>query len=48
MDSVEFKIWRKNLKFSQKEAANKLGLKIRMIQYYEKVKKGEKSVKITK
>ena len=48
MNSAEFKIWRKNLKFSQKEAANKLGLKIRMIQYYEKGNKGEKSIKIPK
>jgi transcriptional regulator with XRE-family HTH domain len=32
----DFKKWRKSLKLSQKEAAQALGLKRRMIQYYEK------------
>lgn len=48
MDAPEFKKWRKNSKLSQSEAAEKLGLKRRMIQYYEKGKKGDKTIKIPK
>ena len=48
MDASEFKKWRKNSNLSQAEAAEKLGLKRRMIQYYEKGKKGEKNIKIPK
>lgn len=36
MEPSDFRKWRKNLKLSQKEAAHALGLKRRMIQYYEK------------
>ncbi len=36
MKASEFKIWRKSLDLTQKEAARKLGLKHRVIQYYEK------------
>lgn len=36
MEAGDFKKWRKSLKLSQKEAASALGLKRRMIQYYEK------------
>lgn len=36
MEPGDFKKWRKSLKLSQKEAAHALGLKRRMIQYYEK------------
>jgi len=36
MEPSDFKKWRKSLKLSQKEAAHALGLKRRMIQYYEK------------
>ncbi len=36
MEPKDFKTWRRNLKMSQKEAAQALGLKRRMIQYYEK------------
>lgn len=36
MEPKDFKNWRKSLKLSQKEAAQALGLKRRMIQYYEK------------
>jgi transcriptional regulator with XRE-family HTH domain len=36
MTPSEFKSWRKSLKLTQKEAAHKLGLKPRIIQYYEK------------
>lgn len=43
MESGDFKKWRKSLKLSQKEAAHSLGLKRRMIQYYEKGERdGEK------
>ncbi|MBI1365351.1 MAG: helix-turn-helix domain-containing protein [Alphaproteobacteria bacterium] len=45
MEPGDFKKWRKALKLSQKEAANALGLKRRMIQYYESGKReGEKVV----
>ena len=36
MGPAEFKKWRKAIGFSQKAAADALGLKRRMIQYYEK------------
>jgi len=36
MEPVDFKKWRKGLGLSQKGAAHYLGLKRRMIQYYEK------------
>jgi transcriptional regulator with XRE-family HTH domain len=36
MDPSDFKKWRKTLNLSQKDAAASLGLKRRMIQYYEK------------
>ncbi len=36
MSPSEFKTWRKSLKLTQKSAAQKLGLKPRIIQYYEK------------
>ena len=43
MEPADFKKWRKALKLSQKDAANALGLKRRMIQYYEKGERdGEK------
>ncbi len=43
MEPGDFKKWRKTLKLSQKEAAHALGLKRRMIQYYEKgEREGEK------
>lgn len=45
MEPGDFKKWRKVLKLSQKEAAHSLGLKRRMIQYYEKgEREGEKVV----
>ena len=40
MDKISFKKWRKKNGFSQQQAADVLGLKRRMIQYYEKGKKG--------
>ena len=43
MEPGDFKKWRKSLKLSQKEAAQALGLKRRMIQYYESgEREGEK------
>ena len=36
MEPAAFKRWRKSLGMSQKDAAEALGLKRRMIQYYEK------------
>lgn len=45
MEPGDFKKWRKSLKLSQKDAANALGLKRRMIQYYERgEREGEKVV----
>ena len=48
MKPEEFKKWRKSLGLSQKNAAEMLGLKIRIIQYYEKGKKGKKTINIPK
>ncbi|MGH6925205.1 MAG: helix-turn-helix domain-containing protein [Propylenella sp.] len=48
MDSVAFRTWRKSLGLKQKEAAEKLGLKKRMIQYYETGRRGSKKVVIPK
>jgi transcriptional regulator with XRE-family HTH domain len=42
----DFKKWRKSLKLSQKEAAHALGLKRRMIQYYEKGERDGDKVEI--
>lgn len=46
MDPGDFKKWRKSLDFSQKEAAQALGLKRRMIQYYEKGERDGDKVEI--
>ncbi len=46
MEPGDFKKWRKSLKFSQKEAAQALGLKRRMIQYYEKGERDGDKVEI--
>ncbi|MBB4658449.1 helix-turn-helix domain-containing protein [Parvularcula dongshanensis] len=46
MDKQDFKRWRKSLGFSQKDAAEALGLKRRMIQYYEKGERDGEKVKI--
>jgi len=43
MKPADFKRWRKSLGLSQKQAAHALGLKPRIIQYYEKGERdGEK------
>lgn len=47
MKGHEFKRWRKSLALSQNEAAEVLGLKRRVVQYYEKGERsGGKPVKI--
>lgn len=46
MDGAAFRHWRKRHKMSQKEAAKALGLKPRIIQYYEKGERDGKKVDI--
>lgn len=46
MDKSDFKRWRKSLDLSQKDAAQKLGLKRRVVQYYEKGERDGKKVDI--
>ncbi len=46
MEASDFKKWRKTLGLSQKDAAHLLGLKRRMIQYYEKGERSGDEVKI--
>ena len=48
MSPAEFRAWRKAHGLKQKEAAEKLGLKKRMIQYYETGNRGAKRVLIPK
>ncbi|MBO0662626.1 helix-turn-helix transcriptional regulator [Jiella sp. CQZ9-1] len=48
MTPQTFKEWRKALGFKQKEVAEKLGLKKRVIQYYEKGHRDGKAVEIPK
>ncbi|NWG71304.1 MAG: helix-turn-helix transcriptional regulator [Parvularculaceae bacterium] len=46
MEPTDFKKWRKSLRFSQRDAAHALGLKRRMIQYYEKGERDGEAVEI--
>ena len=48
MKPGDFKRWRRSLKLSQKEAAEALGLKRRVVQYYEKGERDGETVKIPK
>ena len=48
MTPSEFKAWRKALSLSQKRAADALGLKNRIVQYYEKGERDGEKVKIPK
>jgi DNA-binding XRE family transcriptional regulator len=43
-----FKAWRKGLGLSQKKAADALGLKNRIVQYYERGERDGEKVKIPK
>ncbi|MCI5045944.1 MAG: helix-turn-helix domain-containing protein [Aquisalinus sp.] len=46
MEPGDFKKWRKAMGLSQKDAAHALGLKRRMIQYYEKGERDGEKVQI--
>jgi len=46
MKGHDFRRWRKGLHLSQKEAADALGLKRRVVQYYEKGERDGDPVKI--
>ena len=48
MSPSDFKRWRKSLKLSQKEAAHALGLKRRIVQYYEKGERNGEPVEVPK
>ncbi len=48
MDAKQLKSWRKLLNLSQKEAAEELGLKRRIFQYYEKGERDGETVKVPK
>ena len=48
MNAKEFKRWRKAHGLSQTNAARKLGLKIRTIQYYEKGERKGSTIEIPK
>jgi transcriptional regulator with XRE-family HTH domain len=48
MTPLAFKHWRKQLNLSQKEAAEALGLKRRVVQYYEKGERDGEKVTIPK
>ncbi|MFN0264383.1 helix-turn-helix domain-containing protein [Tepidamorphus sp. 3E244] len=48
MTPEAFRAWRKNLNLKQKDAADLLGLKKRVIQYYEKGSRDGKKVEIPK
>ncbi len=45
MDGKQLKAWRKSLDLSQKEAAEALGLKRRIFQYYEKGERDGEAIK---
>ena len=48
MGPKQFRRWRKSLGLKQREAAELLGLNMRMIQYYEKGERDGKTVMIPK
>ncbi|WP_417690892.1 helix-turn-helix domain-containing protein [Roseibium sp.] len=48
MTPEQFRTWRKSLGLKQKDAADLLGLKKRMIQYYEKGRRDGRPVEIPK
>ncbi|NVK32887.1 MAG: helix-turn-helix transcriptional regulator [Rhodobacteraceae bacterium] len=48
MTAEQFRNWRKSLGLKQKDAADRLGLKKRMIQYYENGQRDDRPVTIPK
>ncbi len=48
MSADQFRAWRRSMGLKQKDAADLLGLKKRMIQYYEKGNRDGKAVSIPK
>lgn len=48
MHHYNFKHWRRSLGLSQKEAAEALGLKRRIVQYYEKGERDGEAVSVPK
>ena len=48
MSPLQFRQWRRKLGLKQKDAAEQLGLKKRMIQYYEKGNRDGRPVEIPK
>ncbi len=48
MDPKQFRKWRRSLDLKQRDAAELLGLKKRMIQYYESGERDGKAVHIPK
>ncbi|MGI9412644.1 MAG: helix-turn-helix domain-containing protein [Hyphomicrobiales bacterium] len=48
MTPKQFRAWRKAMGLKQKEAADRLGLKKRIIQYYEKGERDGKRIEIPK
>ena len=48
MTADQFRQWRKHLKMSQTDAAEALGLKRRILQYYEKGERDGERVEIPK
>ena len=48
MTPHQFKTWRKALGLKQKDAADRLGLKKRVIQYYERGNRDGKKVEVPK
>ena len=48
MTPHQFKTWRKSMGLRQKEAADRLGLKKRVIQYYEHGHRDGKKVEVPK
>lgn len=48
MKPADFRRWRKSLDLSQKSAAEALGLKRRVLQYYERGERDGKKVKVPK
>ncbi|GGD93006.1 hypothetical protein GCM10011390_09680 [Aureimonas endophytica] len=48
MEAKAFRAWRKEMGLKQRDAAEKLGLKKRVIQYYEKGDRDGRAVEIPK